>query len=142
MGITDILPTPDNYASFVDLIKKVSRQNIPRGWRRSYICSITDETKELYEDYKMQFENDLFNSKRTETGSRLSDETTEAQQRKWQTMIESTNLHTAADNVGNHQQTVEGLRATSTVMQGDSWSCDSPTIAKWQRNLNTMAIKG
>ena len=34
----------------------------------------------------MQFENDPFNSKITETDSRLFYETAEAQQRKWQTM--------------------------------------------------------
>ena len=51
----------------------------------------------------MQFENDTFNRKITETGSILSDETAEAQQKKWQTMIESTDLHTAAENVENHQ---------------------------------------
>ena len=67
MGIIDIVPTPDNYGSFVALIKKASRQNIPRGCRTSYICGITDETNELYEDYKMQFQNDPFNSKTTET---------------------------------------------------------------------------
>ena len=40
MGITEIVPTPDNYGSFVDLIKKASRQNIPRD-----ICGLTDESK-------------------------------------------------------------------------------------------------
>ena len=73
MGITDIVPTPDNYGSFVDLIKKASRQNIASGCCTSYICDLTDETKELYDNYKMQFENDPFNSKTTETGDRLSD---------------------------------------------------------------------
>ena len=82
MGITDIVSTPDDYGSFVDLIKKASRRNIPRGCRTSYICGITDESKELYEDYKMQIENDPFNSETTETGHRLSDEIAEAQQKK------------------------------------------------------------
>ena len=68
----------------------------------------------------MQFENDPFNSKITETGCRLSDKTAEALQKKWKTMIESTYLHTAAENVENYEQTVEGLQATSTAMQGDS----------------------
>ena len=73
MGITDIVPTPDNYGCCVDLIKKASGQNIPRACRTIYICSVTDETKELYEDYKMQFENDPFNSETTETGNILSE---------------------------------------------------------------------
>ena len=89
--ITDIV-TPDNYGSLVDLIKKPSRQNIPRGCRTSYICDITDETKELYEDFEMQFEDDPFNSETTETGNGLSDEITEAQQNKWQPLIESTDF--------------------------------------------------
>ena len=81
MGITDIVPTPDNYGSFVNLIKKSSRQNIPRGCRTSYMCGITDESKELYEDYKMQFENDPSNSETTETDNKLS-EIAEARQKK------------------------------------------------------------
>ena len=49
MGITDIVLTPDNCGSCVDLIKKASRWNIPRGYRTSYICGLTDESKELYD---------------------------------------------------------------------------------------------
>ena len=92
MGITDIVPTPDNYGSFVDFIKKASRHNIPHSCRTSYICGLTDESKKLYEDYKMQFENDPFNSETTETGNRLFDKIAEAQQKKWQTLIESTDF--------------------------------------------------
>ena len=40
----------------------------------------------------MQFENDPFNSETTETGNRLSDKIAEAQQKKWQTLIESTDF--------------------------------------------------
>ena len=93
MGITDIVPSLDNYGSFVDLIKKTSRRDIPRT---RYICGLTDDSKELYEDYNMQFENDPFNSETTETGNRVSDEIVGAQQKKWQTLIESTDLYTAA----------------------------------------------
>ena len=41
---------------------------------------------------EMQFENDPFNSETTETGNRLSAEFAEAQQKKWQTAIESTDF--------------------------------------------------
>ena len=92
MGITDIVLTPDNYGSFVNLIKKASRQNIPRGCRTSYICGLTDESKELYEEYKMQFETNPFNSETTETCNRLSDDIAEFQQKKWQTLIKSTDF--------------------------------------------------
>ena len=38
----------------------------------------------------MQFQNDPFNIETTETGNRLFDEIAETQQKKWQTLIEST----------------------------------------------------
>ena len=38
----------------------------------------------------MQFENDPLNSETTETGNILSDEIAEAQQKKWENLIEST----------------------------------------------------
>ena len=74
MGITDIIPSLDNYGTFVDLVKNASRQNIPRGCRTSYICGLTDKTKEVYEDHKMQFQDDLSNSETIETDNMLSDE--------------------------------------------------------------------
>ena len=40
----------------------------------------------------MQLESGQFNSGTTETGNRLSDEIAEAQQKKWQTLIESTDF--------------------------------------------------
>ena len=83
MGITDIVPTPDNYGSFVDLIKKASRQNIPRGCRTCYICGLTDETKGLYiQGLQNAVRNDPFNREITEAGDTLSDEIAEAQQKK------------------------------------------------------------
>ena len=120
MGITDSVLTPDNYGSFVDLIKKASRQNISRGCHTSYISGLTDESKELCEDYKMQFENDPFNGEPTETDNRLSDEIAEAQQKKWQPLIESRDFIYSSRKAWNHQQTVKGLHPTSTAMQGDS----------------------
>ena len=52
----------------------------------------------------MQFENDPFNGETTETVNRLSYKIAEAQQK----------------SVENNQQIIEGQRATSIAMQGDS----------------------
>ena len=52
MDITDIVPT-------MDPLWTLSRKQQDGT---SYICGITDESKELYEDDKMQFEDDPFNS--------------------------------------------------------------------------------
>lgn len=90
--ITKIMPTPDNYGTFVDLVKEASRNNIPRGCHTSYICGLNDESKELYEIYKSQFEDDPFDTETTETGNKLANVIAEAQQQKWQDMIEATDF--------------------------------------------------
>ena len=80
MGITDIVTTPDRYGSFVTLSRK--HQDRTCLMASAQPISVTDETKELYEDYKMQFENYPFNSETTETGNIPSDKIAEAQQKK------------------------------------------------------------
>ena len=62
----------------------------------------------------MQFENDPFNSETTETGNILSDKIAEAPQKKWQTLMESTYF----THGSRKAEIVEGLRASSTAMQG------------------------
>ena len=52
----------------MDLTKKASRQNITRGSRTSYICGITDETNELYEDYKMMTHSTVRQQKQVSEG--------------------------------------------------------------------------
>ena len=56
----------------VSFVKKVSNNNIPRGCLTSYVSGLTEESKELYELYKDQFENDLFAAETMETGETLS----------------------------------------------------------------------
>ena len=53
-----------------------------RSCRTSYNCGVTNETKELYEDYKMPFKNDPFNSETTKTGNRILDEIAESREIK------------------------------------------------------------
>ena len=50
----------------------------------------------------MQFENDPFNNETTETSNRLSDEIAEAQQKKWQTLIESTYCTHSSSKAGEN----------------------------------------
>ena len=67
-GIQNLPPTPGNYERFVSLVKKASCRNIPRGCRTSYVCGLTDETKELYEQYQERFESNPFDIETTEAG--------------------------------------------------------------------------
>ena len=91
-GIQNLPPTPGNYERFVSLVKKASCRNIPRGCRTSYVCGLTDETKELYEQYQERFESNSFDIETTEAGDELSKAIAEVQRQKWQAMIESTDF--------------------------------------------------
>ena len=91
-GIQNLPPTPGNYERFVSLVKKASCRNIPRGCRTSYVCGLTDETKELYEQYQERFESNPFDIETTEAGDELSKAIAEVQRQKWQAMIESTDF--------------------------------------------------
>ena len=91
-GIQNLPPTPGNYERFVPLVKKASCRNIPRGCRTSYVCGLTDETKELYEQYQERFESNPFDIETTEAGDELSKAIAEVQRQKWQAMIESTDF--------------------------------------------------
>ena len=73
-------------------MKKASCRNIPRGCRTSYVCGLTDETKELYEQYQERFESNPFDIETTEAGDELSKAIAEVQRQKWQAMIESTDF--------------------------------------------------
>ena len=119
MGITDIVPPPENYGSFVDLVDKPSRQNIHRGCRTIYICGLTDETKKSY-------------MRTTKCSSKMTHSTVKQQQQTLQRNCRSLAEEAASpdrvnilythqqESVENHHPIVEELRVDSTTVQGDS----------------------
>lgn len=58
--INKITLIPENYGQFTNLVKNISKQNIPRGCRTQYIPGMRKEKKELLENYISQFNNDPF----------------------------------------------------------------------------------
>ena len=74
---------PENYEKFVNLVRRSSNKNIPRGCRTSYVCGIYDQSKDMYEDYQRRFAEDPFNEDTVRVGDALLDEISEAQCSKW-----------------------------------------------------------
>ena len=58
--IDEVHPDPDAYKQFKQLVWRVSRNNIPRGCRKSYIAGLSDNSKELYDTYNEAYEDDPF----------------------------------------------------------------------------------
>ena len=91
-------PVPENYEKFVNLVRRSSNKNIPRGCRTSYVCSLNDKSKDMYEDYQRGFAKDPFNEDTVRVGDALLDEISEAQRSKWTEMIESTDFTHSSRN--------------------------------------------
>ena len=81
-----------NPEKFVNLVRRSSNKNIPRGCRTSYVCGLNDQSKDMYEDYQRRFAEDPFNEDTVRVGDALLDEISEAQRSKWKEMIESTDF--------------------------------------------------
>ena len=75
---------------WLNLVKKSSRRNIPRGCRTTYTPGLTDESKVLYNDYEKHFQCDPFSAETIECGGNLTKAITESRRRKWQELIQST----------------------------------------------------
>ena len=50
-GIANTNLVPENYEKFVNLVRRSSNKNIPRGCRTSYVCGLNDQSKDMYGDY-------------------------------------------------------------------------------------------
>ena len=50
--IANTNPVPENYEKFVNLVRRSSNKNIPRGCRTSYVCGLNDQSKDMYETTK------------------------------------------------------------------------------------------
>ena len=90
--LQDLPALPTHYDTFVELIKKSSRKNIPRGCRTSYTPGLTDDSKVLYNEYVRRFENDPFSADTLECGENLTTAIMDSRRRKWQEFIESTDM--------------------------------------------------
>ena len=90
--IHDLPALPTHYDTFVNTIKILSRRNIPRGCRSTYTSGLTDDSKVLYNDYEKHVQCDPFSADTLECGENLTKAKTESRQKKWQELIQSTDM--------------------------------------------------
>ena len=69
--ITNINPNPENYETFLKLVRVTSKKFIPRGCRKNYIPGITDQNKEIYAEYIQAYNSDPFAQDTIELGETL-----------------------------------------------------------------------
>ena len=102
---------PENYGRFIELLRVVSRRHIPRGCRSNYTPGFTEESKRLYEAYKIQYSSNSFGEGTMETATKLIDTMKEVKRNKWEEVIKSTDL---THNSGKAWQTIRKLSSDPT----------------------------
>ncbi|KMQ91441.1 rna-directed dna polymerase from mobile element jockey-like protein [Lasius niger] len=90
--VQKILPRPEKYSEFIDLVKQISKKNIPRGCRTQYIQGLTGDVKPLLEKYQNLFDRDPFSVDTIEAGEKLMQALAEEQRSRWCTMIENLDM--------------------------------------------------
>ncbi len=58
--ITNLTPTTENYEIFVNIVKRVSKNHIPRGCRTEYIMDLSSKLREHMHTYTEIYEKDPF----------------------------------------------------------------------------------
>ncbi|KAK3885135.1 hypothetical protein Pcinc_010617 [Petrolisthes cinctipes] len=85
--IHSINPTPEEYDNFQTLVWKAARNNIPRGYRKTYIPGLAEPNKIQYEEYVQAFNEDPFAENTIELGEDLLTSISNVQKERWQEVI-------------------------------------------------------
>ena len=90
--IGTIEPEPENYEKFQKLAWKIAKRNIPRGCRTKYIPCLSEEGKQLHEDYSKAFEEDPFAENTLELGETLLRSMAHERGERWKEVINNTDM--------------------------------------------------
>lgn len=90
--ITEIEPTNDNYDNFIDQVKRISRQNIPRGCRTHYIPGLTPELADSLHKYTEMYEANPFEENTIEAGEALMKSLAQEKRTKWCDLLTSVDM--------------------------------------------------
>lgn len=81
--INIIKPIPENYDALNDLVKSISRKNIPRGCQTRYIPVLTPELMETLNKYMEMFETNPFEEETIKEGDKLLKLLSDEKRKKW-----------------------------------------------------------
>lgn len=98
--INNIEPIPENYDAFNDLVKSISRRNIPRGCQTRYIPALTPELTDALNKYTEMFEANPFDEETIEEGDKLLKLLTDEKRKKWCDLLAELDMKEAARKPG------------------------------------------
>lgn len=90
--VSSLEPIPENYEQFTEILKEISRKTIPRGCRTQYIAGLSNNTKDLLNEYTKLYERDPFSEDTINCGIALVQQLSSTRQEKWVEKLESLDM--------------------------------------------------
>lgn len=84
--------TSNQYDTFVENVKRISRKFIPRGRRSKHIPGLTSELSEQFQSYADRYEDDPFNLDTIEEGERLLENISEVRRTNWHSLLNNMDM--------------------------------------------------
>ena len=91
-GIPNIAPDPKVYKDFQSLVLEASKKNIPRGCRDSYIPGLSDQNKQIYQEYVQAYKEDPFSENTIELGKEVISSLWQERRERWKETIENVDM--------------------------------------------------
>ena len=104
----DVEPIPANYKCFVESVHIASRRHIPRGCRTEYISGLTNESKSLYEAYKLKYSSSPFDDGTKESRNTLNDKMMDEKRKRWEEVTH--NSHKVWKTIRKHSNHLNHIK--------------------------------
>jgi len=90
--IQTLEPHPNIYDQFQSLVWEISKRHIPRGCRKSYIPCLSEDSKDLYEEYVKAYEVDPFAEETIAMGESVLASVSEERRERWKELITNVDM--------------------------------------------------
>lgn len=129
--VTNLAPTTENYETFVNIVKRVSRNHIPRGCRTEYITGLSSELTEHMHTYTEMYEKDPFGYETINKGDFLLESIGTERRANWINLVESIDMK-------HSSQKAWGLmkKLNNDPVQRNSQNITTPDQIAYQLLLN------
>lgn len=85
--LKSIPATHKQYDSFIEIVKKVSREHIPKGSIVNYISGLSSEKSEDFETYSELFNENSFSAETSDKGEQLMQTIAEEKRKHWHSLL-------------------------------------------------------
>ena len=143
--ISTIRTHAKNYDDFQKHVWEVSKKHIPRGCKRTFIPCLTNQSKELFEDYIQAYNTDPFDENTIDLGETLATSVANGRLERWQELICNTDMThnskkawTTIEKLNTEKNTSARVAAVTPDEVANQLLLNGKPLNKEQGNLKRM----